>query len=436
MTSHPQPFSGAHLEWPVERAARTFVVRVVEPDHYAPDKHADIFASVVSHLISPGRQEIGRFETVTSLRNPDPFDLVTFPEAFLPPEALIEALSAIAQAGPTGCIHVGLRPGTADRHLFSTDEVKALVEQIEATGDRVTADIASFRHWLYQQPDHRHFNVGCIFAVDAEGQLRVCLHPKCVRAEVETSPLPEHHMDEGNLLTVVTLHPTNKQYLTVTLQPIICSDALSLTRDRPGGSPLGAVNSYVSCLSDRPPDHIDVVSVATCTKQPEVRRDGRPTFREWHHKFRDTFKDAAQAGTFARHHYAAIVLSNFRNLGPRTPGGLSGIFLPVPPRYPQFHPKVVVSCFGRPGKDDPDNRWSRPEDNSLESWNNRGFIACLDPFAEPAGTAVRIFSFTIQRLPRDNSLWTSPESLTHCGVTVAETSPTSGLLFTKESGHA
>lgn len=392
---------------------------------------------MISHLISPKREEIGPENASAPVRAAEYFDLLTFPEAFVPADALVEALSVIAEAGPTGCVHVGLRPTEdASRHLFTTAELENLVTRVEALAGGNASDIAAFRGWLSRQAKNRSFNIGCVFAVDAQGQLRVSFHPKIVRSKFEVSPLPEHHMTEANLLTLITLQPTNKNYFSVTLQPIICSDALDLQRDRPGGGPLEAVNTYASCLSSRPPDHVDIVSVATCTPQPEIRPAERPPYRDWHSQFQETFENAAKKPALARHHFAAIVLSNFRNLPGKTPGGLSGVFLPVAPRHKFFHATVVIACYGRPTEDHSNNRWSQPADSALTRWSNLGFVASLDPFADPADAPARIFGFTIHRLPRDNSFWDTPASITLCEVTVARKRSSAGLEFTKDSSHA
>jgi hypothetical protein len=310
-------------------------------------------------------------------------------------------------------------------------ELVNLVHRLTQLSDIVAKDIAGFREWLDRQRLNYVFNVGCLFAVDAEGHLRVCLHPKIVRSQFETNPLPEQHMQEADLLTLVTLCPVEKQYFSVTLQPLLCSDALSLNTDQPGGSPMEAVNTYAGCFGDQPPDHIDVVSVATCTPQPEDRAPDGRRYREWHEQFQDAFRNAAQHPNFARHHFAAIVLANFRTLISGRAGGLSGVFLPVPPRYKHFHPDIVVSCWGRPKDQRRNNNWSRPDDDALISWSSRGFVATLDPFSEPVEVPVKILGFTIQRLPRDNSPWETSESLTQCEVRVGLRDRAGTVIFSR-----
>jgi hypothetical protein len=135
-------------------------------------------------------------------------------------------------------------------------------------------------------------------------------------------------------------------------------------------------------------------------------------------------------------HFSAIVLSNFRTLKSGVAGGLSGVFLPVPPKYPDFHSDVAVSCWGRPKGQKPSNSWSSPDDNALENWDNKGFVAGLNPFSEPTDAQVKIFAFTIRRLPREYSFWGKTESLTQCKVWVGRSDETGTLKFSsRDSSH-
>jgi hypothetical protein len=426
-------FSGALHHWLVERSSRTFTVGVVEPSHYAPELHSELFNFVMTGLLYPEPEPINPFDRSPVQSSSAHFDLITFPEAFVTAGTLLDALRTFTSFGPSGCIHVGLRPSDdPERHLFAVTEMKDLVDRLMQLSSGVAVDIAVFSQWLTRQhPDH-FFNIGCLFIIDAIGCLRVCLHPKAVRSQFETNPLPESHMKEADLLTLITLSPVDKQYLSVTLQPLICSDALDLQTDQPGGNPMEAVNRHLECFGDRPPDHIDVVSVATCTPQPEGKTSDAMPYREWHERFQTSFKDLALKANFTRHHFSTMVLSNFRTLKSGLPGGLSGVFLPVPPKYKGFHADVTVSCWGYPKGGIPNNYWSRPDDQALEKWSSLGFVAGLDPFSEPTDASVKVFRFTIQRLPRDNSLWGKPESLTQCEVHVGRRDPDGKLTFSRQ----
>jgi hypothetical protein len=62
----------------------------------------------------------------------------------------------------------------------------------------------------------------------------------------------EKNMEEANLLTLVTLLPTDKAFKSVTLQPLICCDALHLETDRPQSWPLDEFNDNAGCFGNLP----------------------------------------------------------------------------------------------------------------------------------------------------------------------------------------
>lgn len=428
-------FQGAHLSWPFERRGRPFVVRLVEPREYRPADHAELFNAVMTDLLSPTGGTIDGFTPAVAPFKQERFDLVTFPEAFVPAEALAKALPVFADYGPSGCIHVGLRPSDGGSHLFSLEQAQNLVSSLSGLSERADEDLIPFRTWLARQRSEQWFNVGCLFAVDADRALRICLHPKAVRSQFETHPLAERHMAEADMLTLVTLKPVDKQYMTISLQPLICSDVLKLKTDRAVGGPVTAVNRYPDCFGTSPPDHIDIVSVATCTPQSESRSKDGTTYRDWHEKFRDVFLSVASDPDYARHHFSAVVLANFQELSSSAVGGLSGVFLPVPPLYEEFPEGIGIVCWGKPkGTGGANNGWSSPDDRALSGWNNRGFIASLAP--SPADDElVRIFSCTIQRLPRENSRWTTPDSLSQCEIRVGQRGTSGTVNFKRMHAH-
>lgn len=425
-------FSGNHLRWPIERTGRTFTVRVVEPRVYEPALHGAIFNAVLTELVAPSSP---RIDPYTDPRHAfsaiEEFDLVTFPEAFLGATDLLEVLSRVKSIGSLGCVHVGLRPAAHDElHLFTVDQIQKLADQLSAISSLVMQDIASFQKWLGKQKTWQRFNLGCLFTIDASGELRVCLHPKLVRSKFESHAMPEEHMEEADLLTLVTLSPTDKEYLSVTLQPLICSDVLNISRDRPGDPPLKAVNTDAICFED-PPDHIDVVSVATCTPQPSEPMPYGQSYLTWHGQFLEAFK-TTQSGLLPRHNFSTIVLANFLFTPPNKRAGLSGIFMPVPPGREPFHQDVSVCCWGRSRTaDHGDNHWSTPTDNAQNEWSNKGFIAALKPTSEEV--TVRLFGFTISRLPRDVPRWDTPGSLTRCWVHVGIPTADGVITFQRNS---
>lgn len=411
------------------------MVRVVEPSVYAPTVHGDIFQQVIIELINPTPRAIDGY-TKTSFQAGAHFDLLTFPEAFAPAKALLSVLQSLSQVQTLGCIHVGLRPDDGDKgHLFSMVEIRSLLDSLLAIPGIVPEDIAAFRSWLENQPEHLHFNLGCLFTLDVDGRPRICIHPKLVRSQYEYSPLPEKTMEEANLVSLVTLLPADKRYLSVTIQPLICSDALNLPTDRATPSPLVAVNTAETPF-DHPPDHVDVVSVATHTPQVEYGpTTTQPRPREWHLEFRDTFCRAAQAGELPRHHFATFILSNFETLSGGSKGGLSGIFQPIDPREEQFHAAVGLNRYGRSKINGGNNAWHQVASGEPNDWQWRGYIAALTQ--PPKDEAVRVLGFNLSSMLRDSSLWRPIHAPNSCEILLGRWQSPNQLEFVdwKASNH-
>lgn len=427
-------YSGTHLRWSFSRHQKPFVVRVVEPANYEPGSHGELFNAALTAMIERPRAALDTYAETAPRSDPRQFDLVTFPEAFIDGETLIAALKIFRMCGPSGCVHTGLRAqeGDAARHLFQLEEVSALKTLIEETLPSANEDLRGFSAWLEGQDAGDGFNLGCLFLNDAEGETRICLHPKLVRSKFETSPFREDSLCEANLLTLVTLEPQQKQFGTITLQPLICSDALSLETDAGRDAPMAAVNRFAGCFGDAPPDHVDIVSVATCTPQAAKALTETKEARIWHERFRTSFLAAAREPQCARHHFAAIVLANFQEIGSK-PAGLSGVFLPVAANPVDLGPSVTVSLWGRPGGGDPDNRWSKADEGGLSEWQSRGFIAGLAP---DASTAARIFGFAIQRLPREASPWEPQPPLSQLQIRESVRDSRGALTFRHGATHA
>lgn len=405
-------FEGVHLKWPFERTSLPFAIRVVEPRRVDPPGHTEILNAVVENLIRPTALPVDRFDDAAAPPAKRRFDLVTFPEAFAPAAAILNVARALANEGPSGCLHIGLRPDEdASTHLFNAPAAKSLADELRAFLDPGIDDLADFTEWLDRQDPGHRFNLGCVLAVDAASRLRACLHPKLVRSKFEVDRLPERHMTEANLLTLITLVPTDARFGTVTIQPLICSDALDIGTDRQQPAPIPAINFYASCLSD-PPNHVDVVSVATCTPQPSGKSRDGSRYRVWHSQFLESFTAAAQNQDRSRHHFASFVLANYTEMPDKSGGGLSGIFLPAPPRFPDTDPAVSVSCWGRRKEPTrPNNGWSEPDDQALTTWTSRGFVAGLDPFEGDGAGVARVLAFDVHRLPRETSSWRADASI-------------------------
>lgn len=413
--SHPPKFQSNWLKWPVARSSRTFRVYVVEPSEYHPEMHADIFNAALTSLITPECTHIDSFVEGSGFEAVEHFDLVTFPEAFLPADDLLMVLKAISSFDSIGCVHVGLRPSGSGHHLFITEKIMEFIESLSSISNLDTDDLVPFSKWLKNQPKGKFFNVGCLFTIDANQKLRICLHPKIVRSKFESSPLQECHMVEADLLTLVTLLPEDKTLLSATIQPLICSDVLLLDTDRPYCRPMEAVTNDAKCFGNAPPDHVDIVSVATCTPQPEPIKAKGVKSRQWHQKFRESFIRAASDDALARHHNSVFVLSNFGKFPPTlSPGGLSGAFIPIPLRHPKYPDFVIISSWGRPKRSpDSDNSWSQAGEvgDSDDGWSSLGYVASLDSMQVESSVCASMLGFTIHRFPRDVSHWKAAEGL-------------------------
>jgi hypothetical protein len=437
IANKPQKFHGNYLNWVVDRPDRTFRVFVIEPDYYEPKMHATIFDAALSALVEWPTQLFDSFTKPQQTIGPEHFDLATFPEAFLPAERLLGVLSEATQLPSLGCVHVGLRP-CEERHLFQVDELQKFVKAIIGVPGVESEDLSEFSNWLSLQNLAHNFNIGCLFTVDTERKLRVCLHPKLVRSKWEVSTLVENHMTEANLLTLVTLHPADKLLKTVTIQPLLCSDALDLATDRGECGPLQGVNSEAATLSENPPDHIDIVSIATCTPQKEIRSEKGESHLVWHQEFRSSFVRAASSDALARHHYATFVLANFRTLEHNKPAGLSGAFLPVKLRDDTYAKYITISCYGRLNAQR-ENSWSPPDEGYVTAikWQNRAYLAYLDRLNDRRVPTCRMFGFTVHRLPRDLTIWDEETGLTKCTQLIAEyRGDPVRLVFSAEVQHA
>jgi hypothetical protein len=398
-------FRGNFLSWPVDRASRAFRIYVVEPGNYQPNVHATVFGQALSHVIAPPPEPL---ELNTAIDRPArslPFDLMTFPEAFLPGEELVKILNSMPRTVSFGCVHVGLRPSDADQHLFQATELQDLVRSLRTVPDLQTEDLANFSQWLNDQASEHYFNVGCFFTIDASRRLRVCLHPKLVPSKSELSPLPEQNMAEADLVTLITLQPTDPTFFTVNIQPLLCSDVLHLPTKRLAAWPLEALNRDASSFEGPIPDHIDIVSVATCTRQ-QMDTIGKGTdLRAWHQRFRESFIRAAEDDSLARHHHSVFVLANFRTVPVTEPGGLSGAFIPIPIASGKYPDILSLHIWGKPNlRQGGDNRWYRPEQDTGNG-SSRGYIASLAPEHPKVQAADIMLGFTVNRLPRDSSTW-------------------------------
>ena len=424
---------GHLFDWTVERTEKDYRVVVVEPPFIEPAAHGDIFNAALTALLT------SETVPVSDLRSNVPvverFDLATFPEAFLPVTDFIRTIGLLASFERLGCIHVGLRPDLNDEHLFDNASILNLLAQLQSISSVELDDLEGIVSWIQRQDGGKRFNLGCLFTIDADAKLRICLHPKMVRSKFEAGALPERDMSQGDLVSLVRLIPSDPNLLSITMQPLICSDALQLDSDRPGHLPIDAVNGNGSCFGRAIPDYVDVVSVATCTPQSESTNQGRM----WHQQFRESFIRSARDPSYQRHAHAAFVLSNFWSLGAADKlesndiGGLSGMFLPVKSRADIFPEFLEFSTYGKNEKD-ADNSWSMPAEPIGSTRNVRGYIAQLSPQGmEPP--RVRMLRLTVHRLPRHAPPWGAAVGLRDVRLKCLDVSFAGEQFKSTESDH-
>jgi hypothetical protein len=306
--------------------------------------------------------------------------------------------------------------------------VRELVQQLRGLPTIVRDDLAAFEAWLHRHDgDRRRANIACVFTTDADGALRVCLHPKAVRARVEFNHLEALQMLEGDILTLITIRSTNNAP-PITLQPLICADALQLSTDGVAGNPLRALAIH-NHLFDT--SIVDIVSVAMCSPQV-VEPAGQC---RWHKEFTDALSRATQEDAFIHHRHAAFILSNFHNVpqaAPATPraGGLSGAYLPLPVVRQAFPPYTALYVYGRSQLSELVWAPRSPGDTSafLEHSNQAHLIYLSRGALDNVDWSVSVLGFTIDRLPQFADRIRGPQGTTDLCLETASTEQLSGEL--------
>jgi hypothetical protein len=412
------------LRWPFERRSREFRIYVVEPMAYAPSKHGDVFDAVLRDFFYPVSDRVVLTEVSREIPVPVEADLIVFPEAFLSADDLVRAMTGFAERQFQCCVHMGLRPNDPNvGHLFRRQDIEVLLSEIRSISSIHEEDLSAFASWSSKQKRSGRYNLGCMFLVDANGRLRVCLHPKSVRAGVEYSAVSDEHMTEANLLSLVTLVPPNRRYMSVTIQPLICADALALPRDTMDPNPLKAFSdSGAAHFPDLPADHVDVVSLSLFTPvEPSAKNEEKR--RRWRHEFEEAFLHAAKNDDCFRHHFASFVMANFGS-DLEKEAGLSGAFMPVPFPATSYPTGVTVWSHGKHGAA-PEDRWkcvtnfgiSNVEKDSVAmSKASRAHIVCLDAPIEGLPPIAKALGFTLSRLVRDNPVGGKFSGLTKLDV--------------------
>lgn len=398
------------LQWSFERTNRQFRIYVVEPKAYAPNTHGEIFDAVLRDFFDTASGQAVASDVSATIRKPVEADLIVFPEAFLAAEDLVRAMTGFVRLGFQCCMHVGLRPNLEDiNHLFSRQNIESLLNGIKGVPGIHADDLSGFELWLEKQKPGSNFNLACMFLVESNARVRVCLHPKAVRAGVEYSALADTHMTEANLLSLVTLVPPNSRFMAVTIQPLICADALSLPTDSMIPNPIKAfADSSAAHFPRLPADHVDIVSLSLCTPVGEIVHE-KGKRRRWKPEFESAFLDAGKRDDSFRHHFASFVMANFDEIGTQK-GGLSGACIPVYFPAGPYPEGVAMWSYGNhePGSAD---GWKyvagfgiENTDNAAASkaGKNRPNLVCLDAVSGVAPYLARALGFTLPRLVRDN----------------------------------
>ena len=398
---HNRPVQGDHQQWEVARITRSLRVGLVEPAHYRPEAHAELFGSLVSTILRPNITELDP----GGARLREPVDLLTWPEAFLPAPSLVELLTFLIDQDSCPCVHVGLRPdATNDTHLFSHTRLQTLVVELRALSPTIHEDLAKFAGWLEGASPAGFYNVAAVFMVDAQHRLRVALHPKNTPAAVEISALAEHNLTQADFTLVVSLVPVGPGgAYRVNIQPLICSDFLDLQRDTHRLGPMAVLASSPEQVGPHAPEHIDLVSIAACTPQKNEAFPGSPERLAWQPRFREMLVSLMDSAAYGRHRDALVLLANPRRIGEK-PAGLTGCFAPLPlPQPPQFDERTRIWSFGRLGNGD--NRWAplHESEASKSAWSSLAHLVAVNPdqLSDPGGDY--LFVFTIPSFPRDRT---------------------------------
>lgn len=397
------------LKWSFERVSREFRVYVVEPKAYEPKAHGEVFDAVLRDFFHTASGGALAGDVSDVIAEPVEADLIVFPEAFLAAKELVKTMEVFMSRAFQCCVHIGLRPHSENtNHLFSHQDIETLLKRLKAIKGINTDDLNGFEEWFKKQKSASNFNLGCMFLVEPNGSLRVCLHPKSVRAIAEYRALSDAHMTEANLLSLVTLVPSNSRFMSVTIQPLICADALSLPTDLMIPNPIKAFSDSSAANFPRlPADHIDIVSLSLCTASKVT--DAKVDRRRWKPEFEVAFQEAGKRDECFRHHFASFVMANFNEINTQK-GGLSGACMPVAFSSDSYPEGVSMWSYGQHECDSADE-WKcvagfgiEPADRGAipKGKSNRLNLVCLDSVSETVPHVARALGFTLPRLVRDN----------------------------------
>ena len=223
-------------------------------------------------------------------------------------------------------------------------------------------------------------------------------------------------MTEAQLISWVVLQPVDRRMQQVVIQPLICADVLDLSTE---AHPLGALNERAEDLPEGvwPPDHVDIVSVATFTPQ-----EG-PETPQWRQEFRNACEQAASGSNRYRHRHAVFVFSNFRSFPGKSSGhnqsqrigGLSGVFFPSPQEpYRERDEGILWYLFAKFGER---QGWMTVDEfegheNAKPTSKNKHILGHLVALSPTTSIPVA-FGFTLETLPRHANRWTRDDHITN-----------------------
>lgn len=391
-------------KWSIEKKRNDYRVMIIEPRKFDPPSHFNVFSLAMKSILGDYKV-IDPYEPKFNSNNRADkyYDQIIFPEAFMYYKDFKNALLTLSRFPYFGCVHVGLRSDRSKTHLFPHQEVIEMIDELESVLEIVPDDVSEFRKWLESENGDGHYNLACMFAKDVNDKLRLCLHPKVVRSEIENNPLPENHMTEAHMYNLVVLEPENNSINAITIQPLICSDVLIVNRSN-YKNPLDAVNT-IDKFPVRVPNKIDIVSVVSCTPQEEeLIPKSNVSVRKWHPAFRDSFDSMSKEASYLRHQSATFLISNYQQVNDK-PYGLSGLFFPhalsrqLVDKFPKGVHKHLWGRFSQGA----DPKWLFPSQlpEPVEESKSviKRCIVALEPSTENSVYEARALEFTISILP-------------------------------------
>ncbi|MNX61917.1 hypothetical protein D3C86_928580 [compost metagenome] len=314
--------------WPIHRTRNLVRLYAVQPGKAFAENSRQVFYDALNFLQNrtDPRQVNGKQEDIVTV---PPFDILTFPELFLPKSTLCEFLQGLSNLPLSGCVHSGIRPDSGKGYFFNKSHALEFIEELYVIPGMHGDDLSAIKLYIQNEEVNSKFNFAAFFTKDRYGETRICLHPKVVRSKYEHGKMAEFHVTEAKFLSTITLLPSNENGFPINVFPLICADLLNKPRDTNLPSPLEAISGNGIKLDEdqTPLEAIDIVSVVTATPSSGV------THATWKEEFRKSLEEAASGQISPRLQNAAFVMANyayFDDIQQGEKAGLSGIFFTNP----------------------------------------------------------------------------------------------------------